>query len=913
MNSTFLIIDGFALVFRAYYALPTSLSLPSGQPINAVYGLVTQTLRAIDLVKPTHLCICLDRPEPTFREALFNDYKANRPDPPDDLVSQFPLIQPLLDELGIPCLTQAGFEADDLIGTLAKSANQESINALILSGDMDLLQLVTDSTQVLMPGKHGQEFNQMDGASVFEKYGITPLQVIDYKALKGDPSDNIPGVKGIGDKTAVKLLTEFNTLEGIYNNLDFIQSKSIREKLEANKEMANLSYQLATIKTDVDISKPISDFAFEANWKQILQCFHHNQFNSLIKRYQSKLDQPLDSMPLSHLSKPSGSYRLITGLATLKKMIPSLQDGFAIDLETTSLDVQSAQIVGVSLSNKSGEAVYIAMNEYLQERAVSHNEFPLFVDDQFDRESCVSNPLLDVLKPVLEDHSIPKYTHNGKYEYMMLRQYGIQLNNIHFDTMIAGFLLYPGEKIGLKDLAKSQLSIDMTAFEDIVAKDASFDTVDLNTATNYAAADADITYQLMELFTPLIEKHNLTSLLTDIEMPLISVLADMELEGVCIDEAYLDQLSREYVAELNELETDIHSLAGRVFNVKSTKQLASVLFDELQLPIIKKTKTGPSTNASVLEKLTDNHPIIPKLLRYRSLEKLLSTYIKALPLLVSVATKRIHTSFNQTIALTGRLSSTQPNLQNIPIRTTDGLKIRQAFIPSHPNHTILSADYSQIELRILAHLSQDPELIKAYQNQDDIHTNTASLVFGIPVSAVTKQQRYFAKSINFGIIYGQSAYGLSEQLSISPKEAKEIIDSYFETFPKIKLFMSETIEESRKTGVVCTEYGRIRPLSDINSKNGARRQYAERIAVNTRIQGTAADIMKIAMIRIHKAMAGMTSKLLIQVHDELVFDIDPSESDQMLKLVKEHMTQAANLNVPLEVDAVFGKNWQDIS
>ena len=911
MSKTLLIIDGFALVFRAFYALPPNMTLPNGEPINAVYGLVTQLLKAIDQVKPDYVCVCLDRKEPTFRDELYPDYKANRPDPPEDLVSQFPLIRPTLEGMGVPILDAVGFEADDMIGSLSKLASANQIDSKIVTGDMDILQLVDERINVLMPDRKSGGFAVMDASAVTEKYSITPDQIIDYKALKGDTSDNIPGVRGIGDKTAVKLLSEYQTLDGIYEHIEDITSKSVKQKLTDGREMADVSKQLATIKVDVPIEAPVESYLYQHDTDKLVAQFQEMGFNSLVKRYATTVVPT----PVSADKEIDGTYDTILSQSALKKLIPTLTDGFAIDLETTSLSEMEAQIIGVAISTAPKTGVYIPLNQYVKTVA-KEQSVPLFSIDEPTTITFECNPFLTLLKPILEDPAIPKVLHNAKYDTSVLKNYGISMQGVSFDTLIAAFLCYPGSKIGLKDLVATHFGIQMIAYDEVVgAHDGQFELADIKDATLYAAADADMTLRLRDFLAPKLAEHNMTTLFETIEMPLVEILGNMERAGVCLDQSYLGELSTQFSAEIAQLTADIYKLAGGQFNINSTKQLGELLFDQLGLPVIKKTKTGRSTDASVLEKLEDQHEIIPKLLRYRSLEKLMSTYVTALPVLISPQTGRIHTSFNQTVALTGRLSSTSPNLQNIPIRTDDGLKIRRAFLPLKPGHKILSADYSQIELRVMAHLCEDPQLIAAYQSGQDIHTQTAAVVFHVPAEQVTKDQRYFAKSVNFGIIYGQSAFGLAKQLKIPQKEAKQIIESYFETFPAIREFIDGTIAEAKETGYVVTEFGRMRWLPDITAKNGSLRQYAERIAVNTRVQGTAADIMKKAMIAIDKQMRDkqVRSTMLIQVHDELVFDVHPEETALMMSLVSEQMSQAVSLVVPLEVDAVMGDNWLEIS
>lgn len=910
MSQSLLIIDGFSLAFRAFYSFPTHLTDPNGNPINAVLGFVSLMFGQIDTLNPTHVCVCFDRKEPTFRHTLFSEYKGHRPPPPEEFKIQIPILMDLLDKLGIVRLDYPGYEADDLMGTLSKKATESNVQTYMMTGDHDTFQLINDYTHVVMQKKGQPIVVSLD--NMMEIQGVMPHQIVDYKALKGDSSDNIPGVKGIGDKTAIQLLSEFKTLEGIYSSLDAVKSKSVREKLITNKDNAFLSQQLATITCDVPIEYSLDSFLFHPSWDSILSVFKEYQFQGLVKKYNSKKDmQPsIDIDSQSNTLSADGDYRCLKTIEEVSAFLPHLKKGFALDLETTSLSIHSAEIVGVSLSVQEREGVYIPLNEFLRK------ETALLLFEEVTPVEFELNPILALLKPYLEDASLPKYTHNGKYEYLVLRNYDITLAGIAFDTMLAAFLLFPGEKVGLKDVVYRQLSIEMTTYEAVTGTGKSqlnFRDVPLDVATQYAAADADFTFRLTKLFTPELEHKQVVSLFNDIEVPLQNVLAKMEETGVAIDLVFLKQLEREFQEKSKTLSVAIIEKAGVSFNINSTKQLAEVLYDTLGLPVLKKTKTGRSTDSSVLEKLAEHHPIASDILEYRLLEKLLSTYVKALPEIVSKKTNRIHTSFNQTIAITGRLSSTSPNLQNIPIRTKEGQRIRGAFIASSPDHELFSADYSQIELRIMAHLSQDKTMMNSFLNGEDIHSSTAALIHNVALDDVTKEQRYAAKAVNFGILYGQSAFGLSEQLSIGRAEAKEIIDHYFETFPSIRAFMEETIAFVKEHKYVRTEFGRIRPIMDIDSRLFQRRQFAERIAINTRVQGTAADIIKIAMNNIDKTFEQekLQSKMIIQVHDELVFDVLKTEKETVFSIVKEAMESVVDLRVPLVVDTVFGKTWEE--
>ena len=878
--------------------------------------------KAIDDLKPTHVCICFDRKEPTFRHELYDAYKGNRTAPPEEFSMQVPHFFEVVKRCGLAHYDKPGYEADDIIGTLSYKYTQDKTQCLIMTGDHDALQLVNEHVTVVMNQRGVSDLKFYTPGAVEERYGFGPDLIVDFKALKGDTSDNIPGVKGVGDKTATKLLQDYESLDGIYANLEAISSKSVKQKLEDSKQDAYMSHKLATIFTDVPLEVDDDYLQFNPQWSEIMGVFKEYQLTTLVNKYsEMELKQNMGD-GLFESGKPEVTeaeetrYTLIQSVDALKEILPKFTEGFAIDLETTSLNVPDAQIVGVALSAAEGDAYYVACNKYVEDVA-QEQTMSLFSDGQTPACSFKVNPLLAALKPLLEEESVLKVAHNAKYEMGVLANYGIQLKGVEFDTMLAAFVTFPGDKVGLKDVALRHLGIEMTAYEEVAGKGKSqipFKDVPIEDTTQYACADADMTWRLYHYFKPKIVEKEVMSLFYDIELPCQAVLADMEHVGVCLNTAYLQTLSDKFSAEIEELRAKIQELAGKTFNVNSTKQLAEVLFDDMGLPVIKKTKTGRSTDSSVLEALAEEHEIAKLLIRFRTLEKLQSTYVTALPHSVSVNTNRVHTSFNQTVAITGRLSSTNPNLQNIPVRTEEGKMIRQAFVPSSPDRKLLSIDYSQIELRVMAHLAQDTDLIEAFKNGEDIHARTAAIVNGISLEDVTKEQRYAAKAVNFGILYGQSSFGLSGQLGIDRKSAKEIIDDYFEKLPKIKTFIDSTIESVKETGLVRTEFGRFRLLSDIHSKVFHLRQFAERAAVNTRVQGTAADIMKLAMIDVQRKMKeqGFKSDMVLQVHDELLFDMVVDEQDALVKLVKQCMSSVVNWEVPLGVDVAVADNWGDI-
>ena len=907
----FLLIDAHALAYRAFYAFPISLTLKNGQPVNTIYGFLSLTLSAIDKFKPDYLAICFDRKEPTFRHQVFPQYKAHRPPTPVEFISQIELLKKSLQDLGLPIFETPGFEADDLLGTLSLEGEKNNLESLILTGDRDVLQLVSDKTKAVLVQKGLSHLITIDLPEFEKTYKFTPKEFIDLKALQGDTSDNIPGVPGIGEKTAFKLMEEFKNLDNLYKNIDTVKPAGVQKKLQENKDQAYLSYHLAEIKRDVPVAFDLNAVALNFDWQRAYRLFKDFEFSSLIKKYEAHFQHTGEDTEVQGITAPDGKYVAIDSIEKLKGFIPTLKKGFSFDLETTSTDALTASLIGISFAVQEKEAFYVPIQT--RDTQNQFNEFPLF-SQEINLDS--QNQAMALLKPIFENNEIPKYTHNGKYDYLVLRQAGITVKNITFDTMLAAYLVYPLDRFGLKDLSLRLLNTKMTTFDELTNKN-QIRLLDLpeEKLLNYAAADADYTFRLMNYFKPLIEEKDLTYLFYEIEIPLQIVLAEMENAGINIDLTYLNSLKHDFCKELLELRKKIIEDVGFEFNINSPKQLSEVLFKHLKLPVFKKTKEGFSTNAQVLEKLAYIHPLPKLLLKYRNFEKLINTYLNSLPELLNKNTRRIHTSFNQTGTITGRLSSSKPNLQNIPIKGIEGQKIRRVFVPNNPENFILSADYSQIELRILAHYAKDEALIKAFQNNEDIHASTAALIFNTELDSVTKEQRQAAKAINFGIVYGISAFSLSEHLGLNPKEAKKIIDDYFHKFHSIKEFIDATIKETDINKYVRTYFGRIRPIPDIIATNKSKRQFAERTAINTIIQGTAADIIKLAMINIAKRLKdeGLKSQMLIQVHDELVFETDHTEVEQLTKLVKFEMENAVKLTVPLTVDTEVGKNWHEVS
>ena len=886
-KQTFYLIDGSSYIFRAYFGVRQTLSTSKGLPTNALYGFVTMLQKIVRDEKPDFLTVTFDSKEKTFRHEIYADYKANRDTPPEDLQKQFPYFERLVEAHNIHSIRVPGVEADDIIGTLARQGQQAGLQVVIVSGDKDMMQLIAPDVEMLDTMKN-KRFRDKE---VVEKFGVGPDRVIEVMGLMGDSSDNIPGVKGVGPKTAAELIQKFDSIENLYARLDEIDKKKLKEKLETDKDNALLSRKLVTIDTDVPLDCSLEDMkASEPDTESLTKMFTELEFSSLIPKDETK------PAPDQHV------YETILSEKAFAKLLDDLNsaDEFALDLETTSLHPVEAETVGISFSFKEGEACYIPLAHWY-----------LGVPDQLDKKR-----VFEKLKPILENPNIKKVGHNIKYDLIVLQSEGVFLQGIVFDTMLASYVLNPSRRgHGMDDLAMELLGHKTITYKEVAgtgAKQIGFEEVDVERATEYAAEDSDITWRFYGNLKPKLT-GDLLKLFNEIEIPLLEVLAEMEINGVFLDKNHLVQLSKKIEVELKELEMKIYLLAEEEFNINSPKQLAVILFEKLKLPVIKKTKTGFSTDVSVLEELAAHHELPDKIFNYRQLVKLKSTYADALPLEINSKTGRVHTSFNQTVAATGRLSSSDPNLQNIPIRTEMGQEIRKAFIAQGEN-LMLSADYSQIELRILAHLSQDETLILAFQKGEDIHSRTAAEIFGTPLDAVDKNARRMAKAVNFGIIYGLSAFGLSRQLKISMKEAKTFIDQYFDLYPRIKTFMDGAIAEAREKGYTETIMNRKRYLPDIESKNRQVKQAAERIAINSPIQGSAADLIKVAMINLSREMKqrNLQSKMILQVHDELLFECPPAEKEEMNRLVKQEMEGVYKFSVPLIVDMGWGKNWNEV-
>jgi DNA polymerase I len=919
------LVDGNAIAYRSYYAfIQRPLMTATGQPTSAVYGFVTFLNRILTQESPDYIAVVFDTGAPTFRHKAYKEYKATRQKMPEDLVSQLAIIKDVVRAYRIPVLEMDGFEADDIIGTLARHAEREGTSALLVSADKDFMQLVSKKVKMYRPGRQGNDVDVVDIDGVKEKFGVPPEQVIEVLALIGDSSDNVPGVPGVGEKTAIPLIQKYGSVENLYKNISNIEQKGLKQKLENNKELAFLSKELVTIDTNVPLNIRFDSLkAEEKDVARLTELFRELDFRALLGGLQrtapsrpappAEMDAPLPEPDLSDITSDKHSYTLITDLKGLKACCAQLKKSkqFVFDTETTSVDSLNAELVGISFCFKPKEAFFISVlpgvteesTDLFGKRPGSSNAVGLAIDD-----------ILTHVKPILEDRRITKIGHNIKYDMLVLSQYGIWPAGDIIDSMIASYVLRADGRHGLDALAKEHLQYKMVSFSELTGtgkEQKSIRDVSLQALSDYSCEDADCTLRLYEVLHKKLAVQNLMKLCDELEFPLVAVLGKMERAGIGIDVDYLKSMSKEMEKLLAALIKQIHAFAGHEFNINSTQQLGDVLFNKLKLPTFKKTKTGFSTDVSVLEALQHEHPIVEKLLEYRQLAKLKSTYVDALPALINPKSGRVHTSFNQTVASTGRLSSSDPNLQNIPIRTELGRSIRKAFIPADKNDLILSADYSQIELRVMAHISGDEALTEAFRNKEDIHTTTAAKVFGVAASEVTKDMRRKAKEVNFGIMYGIGPFGLANRLEIPQNEAKEIIARYFERFPRVKQYINDTIESVRSKGYVETLLGRRRYLPDITSGNQNIRQNAERQAINMPIQGTAADMLKLAMIEIDKAFTSkeFKSQMLLQVHDELVFEVKKKEEKAVRKVVEDLMSNAMKLNVPIVVEIGVGKNW----
>jgi DNA-directed DNA polymerase len=938
------LVDGSCYLYRAFHAFPP-LTNREGKPTGAMYGVVNMLKSLISQVEPSHIAVVFDAKGKTFRDELFEQYKSHRSPMPDELRSQIQPLHAIIKALGIPLISVEGVEADDVIGTLAVQAAKEGKHVLISTGDKDMAQLVNDHIMLI----NTMNNTLLDREGVIKKYGIPPELVIDWLALQGDSSDNIPGVKGVGEKTALALLQGIGSIKTIYENLDKVAELSFRGaktfalKLLAEKEMADLSYLLATIKTDVELDVTHDQLTTSPqDHDKLVELFGKYEFKKWLNEVMNGTNPVTTStkerMPNNYAATQAvekeesfanveidrSKYETVTTEAQLAKWIKKIQAEklVAVDTETNALDVMSAELVGISFGLASGEACYIPLT-HKEEVSEQAGQGDLFVEstatlgyelvkNQLDLTACLAQ-----LKPILEDEQIKKIGQNIKYDLTVFANHGIEVQGVAFDTMLESYTQNSTGRHNMDDLAERYLGHKTIAFEEVAGKgknQLTFDKIALDVASEYAAEDADVTMKLHQTLFPELEKTpTLLKLFNEIEMPLVRVLSHIERNGVLIDPQKLLAQSQEIEQRLAEVEAEVHQAAGQEFNLASTKQLQEILFEKLGLPVKKKTPKGaPSTNEEVLEELAQEGHIVPKLLmEHRGLSKLKSTYTDKLPQMINPKTGRVHTSYHQAVTATGRLSSSDPNLQNIPIRNEEGRRIRQAFI-AREGYKIVAADYSQIELRIMAHLANDAGMQKAFAEGKDIHRSTAAEIFGVSLEEVTNEQRRNAKAINFGLIYGMSEFGLSNQLGISRQEARSYMDAYFNRYPNVLQFMTDIKTKAAEQGYVETLLGRRLYLPEIKSSNAMRRKAAERVAINAPMQGTAADIIKVAMIGIDKMIFGDENiKMIMQVHDELVFEVKTEKVDHYSQLIKEEMEKAIKLHVPLIADVDVGDNWDE--
>jgi len=916
------LLDAMALIYRAYFALNKNPRINSkGLNTSAVLGFANTLLDVLRKEKPTHIGVAFDTKAPTIREEGYAEYKANRERMPEDIALSIPYIIQLIEAFNIPILKSDGYEADDVIGTIAKKAEKDSFKVFMMTPDKDFGQLVSDNIFMYKPARMGNKPEVLGVGDICEKYKIQqPEQLIDILGLWGDASDNIPGVPGVGEKTASKLIAEFGSVEKLLLNTDKLKGK-LKENVENFSDQAVLSKQLATIILDVPIEYDIKALEItEPNREALGELFTELEFRNLAQRVFKPQEENISEE--KEVTKESASDNLFTsagvdvpqenylGMADVdhkyhmvdnsekrKKLITTLSTSgsFCFDTETTGLDANDTELVGMSFAVTRGEAWFVPVPENYQSALELVSEF----------------------KAVFADTQIEKTGQNLKFDISVLRWYDIEVKGQLFDTMIAHYLIEPDQRHNMDFLAKTYLNYNPLPIENLIGKKGknqlSMRMVNAELLKDYACEDADITLQLQQVFKPMLEETGTMELFRKIEIPLVPVLASMEAEGIKLETSALSEFSSELERDIHGLQQKIHGLAGQEFNIASPKQMGEILYEKLKVtdkPRLTKTKQY-STSEDVLVKLSDRHPIIDEILDYRSLTKLKSTYVDALPKLINPRDKRIHTSYNQAVAATGRLSSNNPNLQNIPIRTERGREIRKAFIPRNEDYILLAADYSQIELRIIAELSEDPNLIETFVNGLDVHSATAARIYGVSLGEVDPDMRRNAKTVNFGIVYGISAFGLSERLNIPRKEAAEIIEQYFSKYPGVKTYMDRTIDFARAHGYVETMMGRRRYLRDINSANATVRGFAERNAINAPVQGSSADMIKIAMINIHEAMRSenLKSKMILQVHDELVFDTLRSEVQTVQEIVREKMRSAMKMKVPLVVDMNTGENW----
>ncbi len=895
MNEPVFLIDAYSLIYRSYFAfLKNPLRNSKGENVSAIFGFFRTIFQLFRERNPKYLAVVMDSKTPTFRHERYPEYKATREKAPADLHAQIPVVEEILKVMGVFSIRRDGFEADDVIASYVELLKKHGTQSYILSGDKDILQLVGDGVIVLHPERGAGFYSEWDSDAVFRYRGVTPTQIVDYLALAGDQADNIPGVRGIGDKTAVKLLAEFGSLDNIYANIDSVKPESLKKKLLDGRDSAYLSRDLVVLRRDLDLGDTLDKLSLENyNPDRAIPLFAREGMKSLVEELGGKF-----SKSLSMDDYKKGNYRLIDREEELIKIIDSaISKGIiSFDTETTGLDEMEASPVGFSLSFEPWSGYYIPL------RAIGVNPIP---DTVIKRE----------LKRLFGNDDVKIVGQNIKYDYKVMKRWGVEIKNIYFDTMIAAWLIdATSSSYGMDRLAEKYLNYKTIHYSEIV-KDVKRDSIadtDIDKVVNYAGEDADITLRLFEKFESMLKEEGLDELFYKIEMPLVKILSEMELAGIKLLSEKLVEYSREISSKLTSIEEEIYKLCGRPFNINSTKQLQTVLFEWRKLKPVKKTKTGYSTDVNVLKELADQDPVPELVLRHRTLSKLKSTYVDSLPRLVNKNTGRLHTHFIQTGTATGRLSSKDPNLQNIPIREEEGRRIRKAFV-AEDGYSFISADYSQIELAVLAYLSNDEMLLRAFKEGRDIHRQTASLIFGVPEGEVTSEMRRVGKTINFGVIYGMSAFRLSRDLKITRGDAERFIKLYFEKYRGVNDFIGKTIRQVEQDGFVQTIMGRKRIIQGINSKNKTEKMAAERVAVNTPIQGSAADIVKAAMVKVYNRLKEINSmsRLILQVHDELILEVPDSEVERIVTILRDVMENAVDKPVPLRVNIEVGKSWGD--
>ena len=907
MADTLYIIDAMAYAFRSYYAIRSNLSNAAGKPTNAVYGFTRILMKLLREENPSHVVVVFDAPGKTFRDDLYADYKATRPDTPEDLLIQFPMMQEVVRAMNLPMLSVPGVEADDVMGTLAVQAAAHEIPAVLVTGDKDMLQLIGPSVRVYDPAKgdNGKWYGHED---VVERFGVGPEGVIDALALIGDSADNVPGVKGIGEKTAKKLLGKYGSMENLYAHVDELKGKQ-KENLINDRDQAYTSRELVTIKTDVPLDLAYEDWLRKPPERDaLIATFSELEFSTLLEELLPDEEAPETAEELA--------YELVLDEAALAAVIERIRKvgAVALDTETTSTDPMQAELVGVSLSCAAGSAWYIPVAHC--DEALQYFEDPEDLTTLVQQHPIPREKALDMLRPALEDARIGKIGHNIKYDLVVLERAGVSVQGVILDTMIASYLTDSSRlRHNLDELSLQHLKRKLTPISDLIGKGAkttTFDKVPLNRACTYACEDAEVTWRLADIFQKALDQRQLRKLFDEVELPLLHVLMRMERCGVKLDPTVFATLHQEINERLSSLNEAIFESAGESFNINSPKQLQGILFNKLGLKPVRKTKTGYSTDERVLETLADKHPLPALILEYRSLEKLRGTYVETLPKLVNPATGRVHTSYNQAIAATGRLSSSDPNLQNIPIRSDLGRRIREGFVAGKEDFCLISADYSQIELRVLAHLAGDEGLLDSFRRDADIHTETAARIYQVPPEEVSGEMRRQAKAVNFGVIYGISAFGLARNIKISNKEASVYIEAYFKQFPGVKAWIDATLAQAREDGYVSTLLGRRRYLPDLKSSNPQARNAAERMAMNTPVQGSAADIIKLAMLAVDREQETHQASMLLQVHDELVLEAPASNAEAVAEWLRQVMEAAYVLKAPLKVDVGIGKNWAEI-